>query len=72
MTVGTHDEMVMVDKSGAAGAEVAAPDAGELAAGVTYDGLKVEAAGTAGTAGAELLTKATLETTAGALGATAG
>jgi len=57
----------MVDRRGAAGAgEVAAPDepvavvAGALAAGVTYDGLKV-----AGAAGAELLTKATLETTDG-------
>jgi len=56
----------MVDRRGAAGAgEVAAPDepvavvAGALAAGVTYDGLKV-----AGAAGAELLTKATLETLA--------
>jgi len=54
--------MVMVDNRGAAGAgEVAAPDApvavvaGALAAGVTYDGLKV--AGAAGTTGAEVLAK---------------
>jgi len=66
MTVGTQDEMVMVERTGAAGAagEVATPElpvaaagaletAGAVAlleAGLTYDGVKV-VAGVAGTAG---------------------
>jgi len=75
MTVGTQDEMVMVERTGAAGAagEVATPElpvaaagaletAGAVAlleAGLTYDGVKV-VAGVAGTAGAELFTRGTL------------